>query len=308
LSEPLVTVVIPASGVASTLARSVRSALDGQGVETEVIIVDDASQSGDAEEADRLLDPPLISVVHRRSPGGPAAARNEGLRRARGRNVVFLDGDDRLRPGALRSLCAALEGSSVAAMGRFQAVDEGDDPVDIGTWAAEQLRPVVRRGGSYVPSDAGFTDEAMMTRLVTPPPGAIVVRRDDALAIGGFDVTARRSEDLDFLVRLSERGPIVAVDQTVLDYRRRRQQRSQNSRARQLGRQRVLASLIWCAPDAPTAVARARGAASHHLDRAATRARHGEGALNDAWAVARSLGLAVFFTVAGAFAALRRLG
>jgi glycosyltransferase involved in cell wall biosynthesis len=306
LSDPLVTVVIPASGVADTLAGAVRSALDRQGVTQEVIIVDDASRYGDAEEADRLADAPLITVVHRRVPGGPAAARNEGLRRARGQYVVFLDGDDRLVAGALSTLAGALNGSAVASMGRFAAIDEDDEPVDIGTWAAEQLRPVVRRGGRYVASEAGFTDEAMMTRLVTPPPGAIAVRREDAMAIGGFDVTARRSEDLDFLVRLSERGRLVAVEETVLEYRRRSQQRSQNSRARQLGRQRALALLIWTATDSRSALARARGAAAHHLDRATTRARHGEGAPRDMVAVARSVALAGIFMVIGALAALRR--
>jgi glycosyltransferase involved in cell wall biosynthesis len=307
LTEPVVTVVIPASGVADTLAAAVRSATENQGVSAEVIVVDDASRTGDAAAADRLADPPRVTVVHRRDPGGPAAARNEGLRRARGQFVVFLDGDDRLLPAGLDVLVAVLDGNAVASMGRFSAIDEEGAPVDIGTWAAEQLRPVVRRGGRYVPSDSGFTDEAMLTRLVTPPPGAIAVRRDEALAIGGFDVSARRSEDLDFLVRLAERGRLVSVDVNVLEYRRRRAQRSQNSTARQFGRQRVLASLIWAAGDAPTALARARGAASHHLDRAATRVNHGGRGADDVAAAARSVALAAGFWIIGVLAALRRL-
>jgi len=269
----------------------------------DIVVVDDGSSTGDGEVADEISARTPITVVHRRMPGGPAVARNEGLRRAKGDFVVFLDGDDALRPGSLARLRARFDEGVVAVLGRFEAVDSNGRPIDIGTWANEQLRPVVRRDGGFVESVDGFSDEAMLTRLVTPPPGAVMVRRDAALAVGGYDVTSRRSEDVEFLVRLSEIGQLVAIDDVVLAYRRRAAQRSSSIRRRQLGRQRTLAHVIWRAPSSARALARARGAAAHHVDRAMTRWKYSSHGPDDVFFVLRSLSLAGVFWILGRLAA-----
>jgi hypothetical protein len=150
-----------------------------------------------------------------------------------------------------------------------------------------------------VPSSEGFTPEALLTRLVTPPPGAILVRTDDARAVGGYDITIRRSEDIEFLVRLSDRGRLVPLDEEVLDYRRRRAQRSAQVRARRYGRQRTLIEIIARAPSRQDARVRARGVVAHHLDRASTRWRYSDRSLRDLAVVLRSTALACGFFVVG---------
>ena len=305
LSTPDITIVVPAFGAAKTLADTVASALTGHDINVEVIVVDDAALDESAAIADQCAHDDRVTVVHRTITGGPSAARNEGLRRARGEFILFLDADDQLLPGGLTALRASID-EGVAAMGRFVAVDEVDAPLDIGTWADVQLRPVVRRGGQFVESERGFTAESILTRLVTPPPGAILIRKSAALAVGGYDVSAHRSEDIDFLVRLSSVGTLVAVPDAVLRYRRRATQRSANARRRRTGRQRTLLALVWHATSRQEAVRRSRGIASHHIDRAETRWTFGDHQPRDAAVAIRSYGLAAGFRSLGLVVALVR--
>lgn len=90
---PLVSVVIPSYNYGSLLPEAVSSALaqrsDALGVE--VIVVDDGSTDNTPEVA-RSLEPDIVYI--RQKNQGLAAARNTGLRAARGDYAAFLDADD----------------------------------------------------------------------------------------------------------------------------------------------------------------------------------------------------------------------
>ena len=99
MSKRLVSVVIPCLNVANTVERLVRSLRAQQlpvGVEIEIVTVDNGSTDGTAELLRRL--PVRIIEEEKR---GPAAARNAGVRGARGEIIVFLDADMRAAHGRL---------------------------------------------------------------------------------------------------------------------------------------------------------------------------------------------------------------
>jgi len=270
-----VTVVIAAYDAADTIADAVRSALASAAV-TQCVVVDDSSDDATAQIADGFgADDGRVEVVRRRSRGGPARARNAGLVRAHGKQVCFLDADDALLEGGIEQLGAELarHRGAVAALGRFHAVDDARSPVDVGSWAVNQLRPVLRRSGTTVDSPDGMTPEALVTRLVSPPPGAWLVDARAAMAIGGFDEGARRSEDLELLVRLAASGRVVCVDTDVLEYRRHAAQRSAAHARRRWGRGRTMWLMLRAAPGAREAMALSRGIAAYHLDLFAARRR-----------------------------------
>jgi glycosyltransferase involved in cell wall biosynthesis len=303
--DTAVSIVIPAYASAGTLAAAVNSALAQGVVVGEVIIVVDGATDGTAEVADELAHDGRVRVVLRPRNGGPSAARNDGLRRARESLVLFLDADDELLPDSVARLQGALGERDVAVAGRFVAVDDRGEEIDIGTWAAEQLRPVLRRGRHFVTDPAGLTSESMLTRLVTPPPGGVLIRRRAVMAVGGFDVRLQRSEDVDLFVRLATMGSIAMIDETVLRYRRRAHQRSAHTRQRQLGRIRTTLALVSRAPTRAEARSRARGVTAHHIDRGLTRWRYGNKGPRDVAATVRSFLLVVFFLMVGAVAAHR---
>lgn len=105
-------IVVIAYNDVAHVADAVRSALsqgDAPGTSVEVIAVDDASTDGTGAALDALArDRPRLRVLHRtQNSGGCGSPRNDGLRAATGRYVMFLDSDDVLPPGAAKALLDA---------------------------------------------------------------------------------------------------------------------------------------------------------------------------------------------------------
>src|SRR3954471_22471880 len=104
-----ISVVVPAWHVQGYLTECLDSVLDQQTVDAEVIGVDDASPDHSGEVLDeRAAAAPRLTVVHLPANGGPGPARNAGLEHATGEYVWFVDGDDRIVPGALAAVEAKL--------------------------------------------------------------------------------------------------------------------------------------------------------------------------------------------------------
>src|SRR6185437_15482303 len=101
-----VTVVVPTSGRAGYLEVTLDS-LSGQRTATphEVIVVDDGSTDATAEVAERLG----VRAVRHAERRGLNAARNTGLREARGELIAFVDDDVFVPPGWLAALVEGAE-------------------------------------------------------------------------------------------------------------------------------------------------------------------------------------------------------
>ena len=110
-TKPLVSVIIPAYDVAVCLDRCLDSVFAQDVAETQVIVVNDGSTDGTAEVATRYGDRLLYLEQENQGQG---AARNAGLRVARGDYVAFLDADDYWLPGFLRACIDFLQRQSGA--------------------------------------------------------------------------------------------------------------------------------------------------------------------------------------------------
>jgi glycosyltransferase involved in cell wall biosynthesis len=102
---------MPAFNSEETIQRAIDSIFRQEYPETEIIVVDD----GSTDNTRRILRKhgSRLKVVEQENQG-PAAARNQGLRRAGGRFVAFLDSDDYWLPGMLRHCVQALENEASA--------------------------------------------------------------------------------------------------------------------------------------------------------------------------------------------------
>src|SRR5690348_11964260 len=110
MTNPRLSVVIPAYNAATTIRAAVTSTLRQTRPVLEVIVVDDGSADATADVVSAIGDPRvrLISRVN----GGPSAARNAGIAAARGEFVAFLDSDDLWLPGYAERATAALSSAA----------------------------------------------------------------------------------------------------------------------------------------------------------------------------------------------------
>ena len=99
--SPLVTVIILTRNRAGFLKGAVDSVLGQTYTTLELLIIDDASEDETPSIIDGF-DDPRIRVLRNDLSRGIPAARNVGLREARGDLIAFLDDDDRFLPEKLR--------------------------------------------------------------------------------------------------------------------------------------------------------------------------------------------------------------
>jgi len=105
--QPVVSIIIPLFNTRDYIADALDSVLRQKYGDIEIVVVDDGSTDGSVEVVQRYRDRhPGIVLLHQKH-AGPGAARNRGIRYARGEYLLFLDSDDRLAEDALSGLVHA---------------------------------------------------------------------------------------------------------------------------------------------------------------------------------------------------------
>ncbi|HZS34172.1 MAG TPA: glycosyltransferase [Methylomirabilota bacterium] len=190
---PTVTVVLPTYQRASTLERAIRSVLEQTYRDFELIVVDDGSTDGTGAALARVQDPRVV-CIRLEANRGASAARNVGIRAARGQFLAFQDSDDEWLPSKLERHLAAFE-----AHGPEMGVVYSDMERIWQDGRREYHRsPAVVRGALIDPR-TGFYQ---VCRLGIQ---SAVIRRECVAAVGGFDEAFPALEDLELFVRLSRR-------------------------------------------------------------------------------------------------------
>ncbi|HOC97311.1 MAG TPA: glycosyltransferase family 2 protein, partial [Candidatus Pacearchaeota archaeon] len=88
-----VSVIIPTYNGSNTILRAVHSVLNHTYSNFELIVVDDCSKDNTFEVVKSIEDERVKVLRHRNNKGG-SAARNTGIKEAKGEYIAFLDDDD----------------------------------------------------------------------------------------------------------------------------------------------------------------------------------------------------------------------
>ena len=132
--RPLVSVVMPVLNGMPWIEHQL-PALAAQQLEVdwEIVVADNGSEDGTRSCVERWCERDhRIHLVDASARRGEAAARNIGVRAARGRFLAFCDADDVVRPGWLASMLAALaDADLVAGMFDFSVLDSGSKSVPV---------------------------------------------------------------------------------------------------------------------------------------------------------------------------------
>lgn len=177
---PFISVIIPAYKAEKYIAEAVNSVRNQnwQG-ESEIIVIDDGSADNTAATAEALG----VQVV-RKTQGGAASARNEGLQAAKGDLILLLDADDVLTCGALDALYSAMVEKDVDAV---FAMAEDFISEELTLEQKAELKP---RADAY----SGVL------------PGCSLIRRQVFEKVGLFDSTMDSGETVAWLLKLRDAG------------------------------------------------------------------------------------------------------
>lgn len=206
---PQVSVLIPAHDAEATLAETLASAAAQTFREIEIIVVDDGSHDATAHVAEHFAaSDPRVRVL-RQDNRGVAAARNRAIAEARGKWIAPLDADDLWHPDKL-----ALQ---VAAAGQAGFVYCWSRDID------SQGR--VWRDGPQA-RFRGHMFLRMLAHNFIGNGSVLLVRRDAAQAVGGYDESLRAQAaetcaDVLFQLRLAERFAGEVVPAWLVGYRQR---------------------------------------------------------------------------------------
>lgn len=202
---PLVSIVITNYNCGPFVAAAVDTALAQSYPHTEVIVVDD----GSTDDSLRVLEPyrGRVRVVTQLNQG-VSAARNSGIREARGELVAFFDGDDLWDREKLSKQVPLFdrEDTGLVYCG-VEYVDEGGRSLGVNT---KGLRGRVLR------------DIALLRETVVLAGGSTaVVRRRLFDEAGGFDCNLSTAADWDMWRRIACRAEVDVAREPLVKYRLR---------------------------------------------------------------------------------------
>jgi glycosyltransferase involved in cell wall biosynthesis len=203
---PAISVVIPTFNRLARLQR-VLEALSRQTLDQrqfEVVVVSDGCTDGTDEY---LSDTTPLSVVHaRQDNAGPGAARNHGIRLARGPMILFLDDDVLATPTLVeRHLQAHGDSTSTVVIGpMLNAPGFRYSP-----WVAWEQAMLYKQ---YQAMRLGVYS-ATFRQFYT---GNASVPRELVVKAGGFDTAFRRAEDIELSYRLDRLGATFVFDETAM--------------------------------------------------------------------------------------------
>ncbi|WP_158047376.1 glycosyltransferase family 2 protein [Skermanella pratensis] len=198
--QPLISVVIPCYNYGRFLDEAIASVRAQTLRDLEIIVVDDGSTDDVTHEVLKALENSGDVTVMRQENQGAPAARNVGLRVARGLYVCCLDADDTMEPTYLEKCVLLMEGNAGVSLAySWLRVTGSEERI----WKSESLDLDRLRYYNHVSISAVF-------------------RREVGLSGGGFCAAMREGyEDWEFWLRLGaegHRGEV--IPEPLVNYRR----------------------------------------------------------------------------------------
>jgi glycosyltransferase involved in cell wall biosynthesis/ubiquinone/menaquinone biosynthesis C-methylase UbiE len=208
LSPPLVSVIIPTKDRPKMLSQAIQSVLDQTFTELEIIVVNDGGVDVQSVISRLNTRGNIIYKKHDRALER-SAARNTGIRAARGKYIAYLDDDDNYYPNHIETLVKFLENSEykIAYTDSVMAQQE-------------------KQNGEYVtvhrsvPYSLDFDNDRILVSNCTP--NLCLMHEKSCLdEVGLFDETLSTHEDWDLIIRLSRKFDIAHIKETTCEFTQR---------------------------------------------------------------------------------------
>src|SRR5262245_2975652 len=195
MTDPLVTVVIPTFNYGRYVTAAVDSVLAQTYRNLDIVVVDDGSTDDTRQRLLPYLD--RIRYIYQTNQG-LSAARNTGIRAARGELIDLLDSDDVWHPHKLAVQVAYLSAHP-----------------EVGLLATDDRR-FVEDAPPFLPEPSAASARHVSLRhlVIRSHFGAcgVLVRAECFRSAGLFDTDLRSAEDRDMWIRIAEHYPVVMLE------------------------------------------------------------------------------------------------
>jgi GT2 family glycosyltransferase len=203
-STPRVSVLMPVFNTGRYLLEALQSVSDQSFRDFELVVIDDGSTDDSAQILDKFAArEPRLRLITRENRG-LIATRNELLAASRGSLLAWMDSDDMSIPDRLAQQVRAFDQDPelVCLGASAQCIDPDGHYLKIERWPTETAQILIeqRTGGAM--------------RFPTT-----MMRRSQALLVGGFREPFKIGEDYDFLLRLSRFGKMANLSAVLYLYR-----------------------------------------------------------------------------------------
>lgn len=224
-SRPLVSVVTAVYNGDRWLARSLRSVLRQEGVDLEMVVVDDGSTDGTSQILAGLAAEDARVRVVRQENSGLTLALARGCAEARGDLIARHDADDISLPGRFRRQAELLGAEPLLSLVSCWSLvlGPGDEVLQEYRRSPEMARPTAL---------LSHDDEGPLGH------GSAMFRRGQYETAGGYRAQFYYAQDVDLWYRLADVGKVAFVPEFLYAYRFGRYSISMRSKGRQdcLGR------------------------------------------------------------------------
>ncbi|OQW96400.1 MAG: hypothetical protein BWK77_04870 [Verrucomicrobia bacterium A1] len=202
--SPVVSVVIPTYNRASFIRGAIESVLTQTYGDLELLVVDDGS-TDDTPAVVAAIRDARLRYIRCDTNEGAAAARNRGIREARGEYVAFQDSDDVWLAGKLDKQMRAFDAAADAGVVYcgFRREHYG-----VRSYIPDRSLPV-REGDIH--------QQLLIENFVSAQ--TIVARRSALQRAGPFDPSLQPLEDWDMALRLSKHFRFALVDEPLVQSR-----------------------------------------------------------------------------------------
>lgn len=199
----LVSTIITSFNKGPYLAEAIDSALAQDYPSQEIIVVDDGSRDNTASVCSTYGG--RVQYIYQSNQGCPAA-KNTGIRAARGEFVAILDGDDRWRPGKLTKQVALMRTSPHIGLVYTDRLKFRENSVGL---ASNWLLHTPKRGW--------VLDDLLLDNFIAV--STILARRKCLFQVGLFNPEQRIASDYDLWLRFARQFQVDYIDEVLMEYR-----------------------------------------------------------------------------------------
>lgn len=204
----MVSVILPTYNGASRgyLKTAIESVLLQSEQDIELIIVNDGSTDETGQVCMKYSADPRVKYMHQHNKG-LAAARNLGIRSARGEYICLIDDDDIWKKDKIKRQIEVFEGSQDQGLGMvYCAVELIDGKGKI-------------LGVRYKDAGVDTCHRLLLEGNIVSSPSSVMIKKDVLEKTGIFNEDMKSAEDLELWLRISRRYAIRSMPEDLAQYR-----------------------------------------------------------------------------------------